>query len=254
MKSKNKTLKERLRSGESVLGTWCLLPSEAVVNVIAKAGVDFVIIDMEHGAITCKNALDMTMAVGAEGVEAIVRVSSNNESEILKVLDLGADGVIVPHIETVEERNKALSFIKYPPLGIRGFSPYVRAGGYTPCKNYTNIQNKRTLSGIIIEGLNSISELDSIIDDPRLDLVYIGAYDISVALGIPGQVDNLKVMKILEASVKKIRSKKKAAGALFHSTQELRRFKSMGIQFLCYRVDSDILFRAFYDAVQKFKE
>lgn len=253
MKNVRKTLKERLAAGENVLGTWCILPSEGVVNVIAKAGVDFVLIDMEHGAIDYSSVLRMALAAEAEKVETIVRVSSNNESEILKVLDIGVSGVIVPHIGSVEERDRALSFIKFPPLGVRGFTPYVRAGGYSPSKNYTSIQNKRALSGIIIEGFDSIREIDTIIDDPRLDLVYIGVYDISVALGIPGQVSDPKVIKIVKECVKKIRAQKKIAGALFHSEKELNLFKSIGIKFLCYGTDTQVLFSTFNTAVKNFR-
>ncbi len=253
MKNVKVSLKERLRSGKNILGTWCLLPSESVVNVIAKAGLDFVLIDMEHGAISPECALRMVMAAEADGAEAVIRVSSNNESEIAKALDIGASGVIVPHVETVQDSKRALSFIKYSPQGTRGFSPYVRAGGYTSNKGYTARENKRTLSGIIIEGPEGVADIDCIIDDPRLDLVYVGVYDISVALGIPGEINNPKVMKVLKECVKKIRAKKKAAGALFHSDEELRLFKSMGVQFLCYRVDSDVLFNAFDTVVNNFK-
>jgi 4-hydroxy-2-oxoheptanedioate aldolase len=253
MKSIDQTLKERLKAGKNILGTWCLLPSEAVVNVIAKAGLDFVLIDQEHGAISPECALRMVMAAEADGAQAVIRVSANNESEIAKALDIAASGVIVPHIETEEDCKNALAFIKYPPLGVRGFSPYVRAGGYAPAKGYTLKENNRSLSGIIIEGLQSISDIDCIIDDPRLDLVYIGVYDLSVALGVPGQVSSPKVIKILKECVKKIRAKKKAAGALFHSEQELKLFKSIGVQFLCYRVDADVLYGAFKTVLDNFR-
>ncbi|MDD5129555.1 MAG: aldolase/citrate lyase family protein [Candidatus Omnitrophica bacterium] len=252
MKNIKQTLKERLQAGKNVLGTWCLLPSEAVVNVIAKAGLDFVLIDLEHGAISPECALRMVMAAQADGSEAVIRVSCNDESEVAKALDIGSNGVIVPHIETPRECRDALSFIKYPPSGVRGFSPYVRSGGYAQTKGYVSKENQRILSGIIIEGLEGIVNIDSIIADTRLDLVYIGAYDISVALGVPGEISNPKVVKIIKECVKKIRAHKKAAGALFHSEQELRLFKSIGIQFLCYRVDSDILYSAFNTIVNNF--
>lgn len=253
MNKLKKNLKERLADGESILGTWCLLPSEAAANVIARSGVDFILVDMEHGPIDYSCAFRMTIAANAEGAGVIARVSSNNESEILKVLDIGVDGVIIPHIESAEERRKAVSFIKYPPHGIRGFSPYVRAGGYTPGNDYTNIQNKRTLTGIIIEGTDGIAGIDSIIDDPLVDLIYLGAYDISVALGIPGDVHNPKVIKVLTSCAKKIHSRKKVSGALFHSSQELEFFKSIGVQFLCYRVDADVLFSGFRSMVNEFR-
>jgi 2-keto-3-deoxy-L-rhamnonate aldolase RhmA len=253
MENMKRSLKERLKSGKNVLGTWCVLPSEAVVNVIAKAGLDFVLIDKEHGSIDRERASRMVMAAEADGASAIIRVSSNDEAQICGALDSGASGVIVPHVETVADSKRALSFIKYPPLGTRGFTPYARSGGYAASKGYAQKENNRTLAGIVIEGIEGIRDIDSIISDPRLDLVYVGAYDISAALGIPGEVNSTKVMKVLKECVKKIRAKNKSAGALFHSEAELKLFKSIGIQFLCYRVDSNVIFDAFNAVAKNFR-
>ena len=124
-------IKDRIRNGNVVYGTWCLLPSPEVINVLAKAGLDFVLIDMEHGPMDYALAQKMIMAAESEGCEAIIRVAKNDESDVLRALDIGASGVIVPHIESVSDRERAISYMKYPPLGIRGFSPYTRAGGFS---------------------------------------------------------------------------------------------------------------------------
>lgn len=245
-----KTLKQRLKNGEFVLGTWCILPSPSVINVLARTGLDFVLLDMEHGPLDFNIALTMVMAAESEGCEALLRVSQNNEVEILKALDIGASGVIVPHIENTHDRQEAISYIKYPPVGVRGFSPYTRAGSYTSKPSHTKIENEKTISGIIVEGDKGIKDLDYIIDDKNLDLVYIGVYDLSLALGIPGQVNNPKIIVLLKECVCKIRKKGKAAGALFHSLEELKFFKKIGIQFLCYKVDTSVLFDAFSSVVK----
>lgn len=242
MDIKNRSLKNRLKKKELVLGTWCVLPSASVINVLAKAGLDFVIFDMEHGPMDFHLVYGMIMAAEVDGCEAIVRVSNNNESEILRVLDSGASGVMVPHIESVKDREKAISYIKYPPIGIRGFSPYTRAGGYTSRKEHTMAENRKTVSAIIIEGIEGIKNIERIIDDKELDIVYIGTYDLSVALGVPGDVKNQKVMKTLEKCVEKIINKNKAAGTLFHTLDELKYFKDLGMQLLCYKVDASVLF------------
>ena len=249
----NKTkisLKERLRKGEYILGTWCILPSPEVINVLAKAGLDFVLIDMEHGASDYKTALMMVMAAKGDGCEAIIRVGENNETDVLKALDIGASGVIVPHIENSTDRKRAISYIKYPPVGIRGFSPYARAGSYTSRPGHTVIENKKTLSGIIVEGEEGIRSLDEIIDDKDLDIVYIGVYDLSAVLKIPGEVNNPKIYELLKKCVDKIRKKGKIAGALFHSKEELRFFKKIGIQLLCYKVDTSVLFDSYNSIIK----
>lgn len=239
-------LKETLKAGASALGTWCDLPSCAVVNVLAKAKLDFIIIDMEHGPMDYKLAQDMVMAAECEGAEALIRVPRLDESDILRALDIGASGIIVPHIESVQERKRVVAYSKFPPLGQRGFNPYVRCGGYAKAGGeYFSHQNNRVILGLILEGVIALKNLESIIDSPEVDLVYIGAYDLSVALGLPGEVNHPSVLKELEKAVKKIIIAKKSAGCMVHNSSDLKKFKAIGVQFLTYKVDSAII----YDAV-----
>lgn len=246
-------LKEKINKGKDVYGTWCLIPSPEVINIISKAGLDFVLIDMEHGLIDFTILEHMVIAAEAENCEAIIRVSTTDEIEILKALETGASGVIVPHVESVEDREKAMSFMKYPPLGMRGFSPFARAGGYTTKLNHTTNENKRILTGILIEGQNGIENIKEIIDDPELDIIYVGTYDISSSLGIAGDVNNEKVLEVLERCTKIIRESGKSAGCLFHSQEELSYFKKIGINFLLYKVDTSMIHNG-YAKVKGFKE
>jgi len=235
-------LKDKLKKGELVIGTWCILPNPQVINVLAKSGLDFVLIDMEHGPSNFETAQSMIEAAESEGCEVIIRVSDNNELNVLKALDIGASGVIVPHIESVMDREKAISYIKYPPIGIRGFSPYTKTGFYHSRPSHTNLENDKTLSGIIIEGMSGINDFDKIISDINLDLIYLGAYDLSVALGIPGDVNNPKIKEIQKECAQKAKEKGKATGGLFHSKEDFEYFKDIGTQFLCYKVDTNIIY------------
>jgi len=238
-------LKEKLKKGKFVVGTWCILPSPQLVNVLAKSGLDFIIIDMEHAPTGFETAQSMIEAAESEGCEAIIRVPNNDEVNVLRALDIGPSGVIVPHIESVADREKAMSYIKYPPIGIRGFSPYTKTGFYHSRPEHTKLENDKTLSGIIVEGMSGIRDYEKIIDDPALDLIYLGAYDLSVALSIPGQVGNPKIKELQKNCTKKAREKNKAAGGIFHSETDLSYFKEIGVQLLCYKVDTNIV----YDAI-----
>ncbi|MBF0570587.1 MAG: aldolase [Candidatus Omnitrophica bacterium] len=243
-------LKESLKNGGVALGTWCDLPSPAVVNVLAKAKLDFVIIDMEHGPMDFKIAQDMLMAAECEGTEALVRVPRLDESDILRSLDLGAAGIIVPHIESVEDRKKVVAYSKFPPVGQRGFNPYVRGGGYRKAdREYCVIQNERIIVGLIIEGVDALANLERIIDDPNVDLIYIGTYDLSLALGMPGDVGHPKVLKALEKAAANVIKAKKSVGCMIHQASDLARFKELGIQFITYKIDSAII----YDSVASIK-
>jgi 4-hydroxy-2-oxoheptanedioate aldolase len=244
-------IKEKLKNQECVLGTWCEIPSPMLVNVLAKAGLDFVIVDMEHSVMNFSIAQDMIMAAGAEGKEAFVRVPGNNNSDILRALDCGSAGVIVPHVESAIDRDLVVTYSKFPPQGDRGFNPYIRSGGYHSVgKEYFSEQNKKTLLILIVEGQNGLMNLEAIVDHPDVDVIYVGTYDLSVALGVPGDVKNPKVLKTLEEMVKKIRAANKAAGCMIHSLEDLKYFKKIGIQFITFKTDTAII----YDAFKQMKE
>lgn len=245
---KNTTsLKTKLYSGKTVIGTWCALPSPEFINVLAKAGMDFVIIDMEHGAMDYELAGKMVIAAEVEGCSPLIRVPMNNESTILRALEVAPEGIIVPHVDSAKERKNVINAVKFPPIGNRSLNPFVRAGGYHSRLNFTEEENKRTLSGILVESLAAIKNIESIVDDENLDIVYMGSYDISAALGCPGDTRNPKVLATLRKLAKVITKKKKIAGCLFHTKEDLEFFKEIGATFLCYKVDTGIVF----DAVQK---
>lgn len=238
-------IKQALQNGKQVFGTWCLIPSPEVINILAKAGLDFVLIDMEHGPMDFVVAQRMVLAAEAEGCEAIIRVPRNDEVDILRALDTGTSGVVVPHIESASDCARAISYMKYPPVGVRGFSPYARAGGYTSRSDHTVLENARIITGIIVEGKFGFENIASILDNHELDLVYIGTYDLSAALGVPGETRNKKVLEFLESSVTLVRQCGKAAGCLFHDLNELDYFREIGVQFLAYKVDSSVLYDGF---------
>jgi 2-keto-3-deoxy-L-rhamnonate aldolase RhmA len=148
-------LKEKLKRGECVLGTWCDIPSPAVSNVIAKAGLDFMIIDMEHGPMDFKVTQEMAMAAEAGGSEAIVRVPTNDESAILRSLDLGSAGIMVPRVGSAASRAQVVNFAKYPPVGKRGFNPYIRGLGYSAVS--TEESNRDTILALMLEDVESIN-------------------------------------------------------------------------------------------------
>lgn len=241
------SLKQKLQSGKTVIGTWCEIPSPEFINVLAKAGMDFVIIDMEHGAMDYELAGKMVMAAEVEGCSSLIRVPMNNEPTILRALEVAPEGIIVPHVDTEKERKRVINAVKFPPIGNRSLNPFVRAGGYHSKPNFTEEENKRTLSGILVESFEAIKNIERIVNDENLDIVYMGSYDISAALGCPGDTKNPKVLATLKKLAKVIRRKKKIAGCLFHTKEDLEFFKDIGVTFLCYKVDTAIVF----DAVQK---
>jgi 4-hydroxy-2-oxoheptanedioate aldolase len=259
MKKRNSSLKERLKKGDVVAGPWCVIPSPSVIDIIAKTGADFVIIDMEHGPHNYETVVDMVRTAENEGCSSLIRVAKNDESHILHALDIGAEGVIVPHIQSRADAESAIAAAKYHPLGSRGFSPYTRAGGYSrhDIESHCSVQNRRSILCLILEGKEGTENLDDIlaIDNIQdvIDIIYIGAYDLSQALGLPGQVDHPDVRATLETSIRKIRGRGVAAGGyVAKNSADMTWMCDIGMQFVTLLPDCTIIYHAFEDLYQEF--
>lgn len=247
------TLKEKLDSGKEILGTWGLLPSPETVHVLIKAGLDFVIIDMEHGPADILTAHRMMMAAEAAGGTALIRVGVNEEAVILKALDTGISGILVPHIQSKADAQKAVACMMFPPEGCRGYTPFTKAGGYHYKSEFVSAANKTVLKGVLVEGKEGLENLDAILTVKGLDLIYIGTYDISSTLGVAGQTSHPEVLKVLETSTAKILKAGKAVGGLFKNDEELAYFRKLGIKFLAYQTDTSALFESFKRAHDRVK-
>ena len=190
------TFRNLLESGKKFTGTYIMSPCSAEIEAMKLAGVDFLIFDLEHEQLTFSEILPMIRTCDACGMATMVRVPALDESYIKKALDIGASAVKVPGISTAEEASKAVSFCKYPPDGIRGACPFVRCNNYATEKDrgacYARA-NKEVVVSVIIEGVEGVRNMESIIATPGIDCISIGNVDLSVALGVPGQTFHPKV-------------------------------------------------------------
>ena len=177
----SKDIKLRMKRGETVFGTWCMLPSSFVVDVIARTGVDFVVIDMEHGTMSFETAEEMVRAAQLHGCQPIIRVGDGQENTILHALETGCEAVMVSHVSTVEAAEQIVQAARYAPFGRRGLSPYTRCHDYTHEGLVESLQRHAidTLVGILVEGKQGIENLPEIAKVADIDLIYLGMYDIS---------------------------------------------------------------------------
>jgi len=254
---KNVSIKQRLQKGEIVIGPWCTVPSPTLTNVIASSGMDFIIIDTEHSAINSETAENMIRAAKSEGMASFVRLGEKSALEALKALDSGAEGIIVPHIESVKDAQEVISFTKYHPFGQRGFSPFTRAGGYFPedFEEHAKRQNEDNILTLLLEGKNGINDLERILELGNIDAIYIGAYDLSQSLGFPGQVDHPQVRKCMEECMKKIRNKNVAAGGyVAKSKDDIKWMVDIGMQIITYLVDASLIYQVFKGVKHNFDE
>jgi 4-hydroxy-2-oxoheptanedioate aldolase len=239
-------LKKKLQAGEVVIGPFCIIPSMPMVESLGHAGMDFLIIDTEHGPIGLESAQDMCIAADAAGVAPIIRVGGIDEWMILRALDIGSAGVQVPQINTADDANAVVHAAKYDPAGQRGLSIFTRAGDYfaNDGEGHTDRQNEETTVVVHIEGQTGLDNLDEIMTVDGIDVLFLGPYDISQSLGIPGQVRDKKVEDALRKAAADARSQGRAVGSYAKDVDMGKWLLDIGVQYLSINVDATIYMQA----------
>jgi 4-hydroxy-2-oxoheptanedioate aldolase len=255
MKRVNK-LKADLKAKKKVFGTWSMLGAPSVINAIAHSGVDFVIIDMEHGSMTYETVENQLYAAEVEGCTPIVRLGDASDPNILHALEIGAQSILVSHVSTPEEALRIVKSCKYFPDGDRGLSPFTRNHGYSDVDLFKKLQyaNEQMFVGVLVEGQEGLNNLEKIAATPGLDMVYMGVYDISQSLGVPGDVNNPKVVKVVRDCVKAIEANGAVAGSVARDKNYIKLLIDSGFCFISYRVDCAILKEGFETAKGWFGE
>jgi 4-hydroxy-2-oxoheptanedioate aldolase len=190
------SLRRRLLAGETLYGLVIKPTATALVEMCAAAGFDFAFIDGEHGS---GDALEWEHHVRAGesfGMPSIVRVGSHNPSEVLRALDIGAQGIIVPHVNTRAEAEAIVRAAHYPPVGRRGLATTTRAGrhAFSNLREYLSSAEQDTLIAVQIEDPEGVEQVEAIASVPYIDCVFIGPTDLSLGLGYPGESDHPKVI------------------------------------------------------------
>ena len=227
------TLKQRLREGKPAFGVMITFPSPPVVEMLGHLGFDWILLDNEHGSITIDTAEDSIRASELTGMAPIVRPAANKPEAISPYLDRGAWGVQVPHVNTREEAEAAVSACKYVPDGQRGLFSGGRAaqygmGGSTP--DYVAKANAETLVCLMLEEVEAIRNIDDIVKVKGIDVLFIGSGDLSASMGYPGQQAHPEVQKLMEDGVKRIRAAGVVAGCSCPDAL-VPKFLGLGVQY-----------------------
>ena len=248
-------LKRKLKQGEIVIGPFMNCAYPAFIEICGHAGFNFAIIDMEHGPLHPLAAEDLCRAADCVGLAPIVRVRKNDGPQIQRALDIGSAGVQIPQIETKTDAETAVQNAKYSPLGTRGLSFATRAGLYTAAgTNITDELNAESLLIIHIEGKRGIDNLEEILSVPHIDVIFLGPYDISQSLGIPGQVRDSRVIDLMKAAVKTIRNAGIAAGTFADNPEIAKQWIDAGVQYIGLGVDVAIFLRACQSLVKAVRD
>jgi 4-hydroxy-2-oxoheptanedioate aldolase len=252
MNTKN-ILKEKLKNGQTVIGTWSSLSSPNVINVLGTTGLDFVVIDMEHGSMSFETVENMVRAAETSGISPIIRTWDDDGQTLLRTLETGTQSVMVPHVKTAEDADRIAKACKYFPEGNRGLSPYTRVHNFTHEGIDESLQkaNQETLCGILVEGKDGLEKLDDIVQVDGIDLIYLGLFDICQSVGLPGQVSHPDVLAEVERCQKIIKSNGIAPGAMSTDIDYIKMLKEKKYQFIAYLNDAAGLKRHFDDVLSK---
>ena len=255
MLSKN-YLQEKLTNNQQTIGTWNIINSPMLVDVIASTGIDFIIIDAEHGNFSYETAQIMVSICQSYQVSPIMRVGEINESLILRALDIGMHGVQLPNIKTAEDAQMFVQYAKYPPMGARGFSPYTQAGLYdlNNAKIMPEIANNNTLLIANVEDEIGLRNLDGIAKTDGIDVVFIGLFDLSKSLDMPGDISNEKVMNKLDEAIKIIHNSHKKVGSIASTPEMLSILKDKKLDYITYSVDTGMVQKAYKEIIHKFEQ
>ena len=180
-----------------IIGSWVTLNHPSVAEIMADAGFDWLCVDMEHSVTDYFEAEQLIMAIQSKGIKAYVRVGENNSRIIKRVLDAGADGIIVPSVNCKQDAIRAVDSAKYPPEGKRGVG-LARAQGFGfSFEDYRDKKIKDVKLIVQIEHINAIRELEGIIDVEGVDGTFIGPYDLSGSMGKPGSYNDEDVRRAI---------------------------------------------------------
>jgi len=246
----------KLRSGQTVFGTWSMTGSPSIINIIGLTGLDFIIFDMEHGSMSFETADNMVRAAECTGCQSIVRVPDASEATILRALETGSRGIMVPHVSTVAEAEKIVTACKYSPEGARGLSPYTRNHDYDheDIAESMAANNRNTLAGVLVEGKKGIANLAEIAAVEGLDLIYTGIYDISQSIGLPGQLTHPDVLDVQKKCFEAVKQYGIAAGSFARDEEYIKLLVNNGCQFIAYSVDAYVLKTAYLSKISAYRQ
>jgi 4-hydroxy-2-oxoheptanedioate aldolase len=228
------SLRQRLRGGPTLFGTWVNTPSPDVVETLGDAGFDCVFLDLEHGEYGTEALPNLLRAARATGCFAIVRTSHVSAREVCAALDAGADGVLAPGVSSAGEAATVVAAAHYPPIGSRGAAPMTRAARYgtTPFTSYRDRSEAETVAGAQIEGPAGLAAVEDILATAHLDLAFVGPFDLSQHLGVPGDTSHPAVVAALRDIVARADARGVATGTWAPTAAAARPWIEAGVRLV----------------------
>lgn len=247
--------KKALLQEQALIGLWLGLANSYSAELIASAGFDWLLIDGEHAPNDQQEMLSQLQAIAAYNTSPIIRPVWPDAVRIKQILDLGAQTILAPMIETAEQAIDVVKASRYPPAGIRGVgSALARASQFNRTPNYLQTANEEICVLIQIETLKGVESLSDILAVEGVDGVFIGPADLSAAMGHIGNPAHPDVQKVIEESICLIKNAGKAAGILMADKTLAKKYIELGAKFVAVGSDTGLLMKSSGDLVTSFKQ
>lgn len=245
--------KAAIAEGRQQIGYWCTIDDPLMTEMAAGAGFDWLLIDAEHTAMDPRAVLGHLQAVSAHPVHAMVRPSALDPAEIKKLLDLGAQSLLIPYVRNAEEAALAAAAVDYAPGGIRGLAGITRATRFGAVEGYARRARDEICLIVQIETRSALDDLDAILATPGVDGAFVGPADLAASLGHPGRTDHPEVRAACLDAVRRIRAAGKPAGFLTLDYEFLPEIMAAGSCFTAVDVDTAILRRGAFESAARWK-
>lgn len=239
-------LKGKLRNAELTVGSWLTLGNTAIAEIMANAGFDWLVVDLEHTAISLEQAGELIRTIELCGVPSLVRLTSNDANQIKRVMDAGAHGIVVPMVNTKADAMNAVAATRYPPAGIRGVG-LARAQGYgASFQDYMSWMSGTEDGPVVvaqIEHIDAVDRLREILQVPGIDAFIVGPYDLSCSMGIPGQFDRPEFKQAMQRIIDISHEMSAVSGlhVVEPDVTKLNEAIASGHKFVAYSVDIRML-------------
>lgn len=237
-------LRKKIAGNEAVYGLWVTIESACITEIAVHCEMDWVVIDAEHGHMDWHNITEHIRAAVRSNTVVLVRISNIDEGIIKRVLDIGADGIIVPHIESAADWNKALSYARYPPNGIRGIGAERATKWGSAFSQHVKDANENLLMIPIIESVKGGEHIDEIIAVDGTEIIFFGPADFSASAGYAGEWEGKGVAESIINIKDKIIAAGKNCGVMARSLDDLKNRHQQGFRILSIGADAGLLLKS----------
>ncbi|HEY1289903.1 MAG TPA: HpcH/HpaI aldolase/citrate lyase family protein [Burkholderiales bacterium] len=245
--------KRALKAGTPQIGLWSSLSSSYSVEVIAGAGFDWILLDTEHSPADLENLLGQLQAAAPYPAHPVVRIPWNDMVTMKRVLDIGAQSILVPYVSTPAEAQSAVSYTRYPPAGVRGVAGTTRATRFGRIRDYAKRAHEEICVLVQVETQAALDNIEAICGIEGIDGVFIGPADLHASMGHTGEIANPKVKPLIDQAIRRIRKCGCAPGILTPNEADARHWLECGALFVAVGADVGILARGAEALAAKFK-